>query len=268
MHEIIADLPKGALVLDIGSAGASFSDTATSATVIRADKELPQTTPSYFVRADAAKLPFPDSIFQAVVSNHSLEHFADLEGALREIGRVLCPNGSLFVSVPDASTFTDRLYRWLARGGGHVNAFTSDADLASFIERLAGFKHVATRTLCSSLSFLNRRTAKGQLPRRLCLLGGGYQWTLFLYVWLSRRIDRYLGTRTSIYGWALYFGNIPRPVDTQIHRNVCIRCGAGHAASVLKPHSYARGLLPRLQVYECPNCGTRNPFARDKAPPP
>jgi ubiquinone/menaquinone biosynthesis C-methylase UbiE len=40
-----------------------------------------------FVQGDAARLPFADKTFAAVISNHSLEHFDDLAGALREIGR-------------------------------------------------------------------------------------------------------------------------------------------------------------------------------------
>ena len=54
--------------------------------------------------------------------------------------------------MPDASTFCDKLYRWLSRGGGHVNAFTSSAELAATIERSTGLKHRATKTLHTSLS--------------------------------------------------------------------------------------------------------------------
>ncbi len=63
-------------------------------------------------------LPFADRTFDAVISNHSLEHFEDLAGALGEIGRVLKPSGAVHIVVPDASTFCHRGYRWLARGGG------------------------------------------------------------------------------------------------------------------------------------------------------
>src|SRR4029077_8355318 len=128
-----------------------------------------------FVQSDAAKLPFADQTFDAVISNHSLEHFDDLVGSLREIGRVISPTGSLFVAVPDASTLTDKLYRWLGRGGGHVNAFTSADKTAALIEQTTAMPHAATKILCSSLSFLNRRNAPRPVPRRLWLLGGGYE---------------------------------------------------------------------------------------------
>ena len=77
------------------------------------------------------------------------------------MGGVIRPGGALYVAVPDASTVTDKVYRWLGRGGGHVNAFVSAADVAERVERGTGLGLAATRTLCSSLSFLNRRVAPG-----------------------------------------------------------------------------------------------------------
>jgi SAM-dependent methyltransferase len=48
---------------------------------------------------DAAKLPFNDSAFDAVVSQFALMFFADQAAALREMWRVLAPNGRLAVAV-------------------------------------------------------------------------------------------------------------------------------------------------------------------------
>ena len=256
MHEILRRLPADALVLDLGAASGSFPASATQATTIRVDRDAG--TARNFVRADAALLPFRDGSFAALVSNHSLEHFDDLNNALREIGRVIRKDGALFVAVPDASTLTDRIYRWLGRGGGHVNAFRSASELAQKIERATGLKHVATRTLCSSLSFLNRDTAPRPLPRRLLLLSGGFPWTLSLYTWLSPRLDRRFGTRIGVYGWALYFGSIAEPIDTGTLPNFCIRCGAGHPASALVSE---RSAIPGIRIWRCPDCGTRNPFS-------
>jgi SAM-dependent methyltransferase len=266
MHEVLRKLRAGTLVLDLGCAGGSFPPEATAATVVRVDREPPvhHAAGARFVQADAARLPFADGTFSAVISNHSLEHFDDLAGALSEIGRVIAPGGALFVAVPDASTFTDRLYRWLARGGGHVNAFTSATETAATIERGVGLPHAGTRPLCSSLSFLNRRNAPGPAPRRLLLLGGGYEWSLFLYGWVSRRLDRWVNTRTSIYGWAFYFGEVARPIDTETWVNVCIRCGGGYAGGFLTGEGLVRSSFPGLRVWRCPGCGAVNPFANDR----
>jgi len=265
MHEILRNLQAGSLVLDLGCAEGSFPQEATSATVVRVDREAPRNREDRprFVQSDAAKLPFADQTFDVVISNHSLEHFDDLVGSLREIGRVISPTGSLFVAVPDASTLTDKLYRWLGRGGGHVNAFTSSSETAALIERATGLPHVATRMLCSSLSFLNRRNSPRPAPRRLLLLGAGYECSLFLYVWLSRRLDRRLNARTSIYGWAFYFGNIVESIDTTTWVNVCIRCGSGCSAASLIRQALVRSSFPGLRIYRCPQCGATNPFADD-----
>jgi SAM-dependent methyltransferase len=263
MYEILKNLSADSLVLDLGCAKGSFPREATHARVVRVDRDWPGDTAGGFVRADAGALPFADGTFAAVISNHSLEHFDDLGDALKEIGRVIRPGGSLFVAVPDASTLTDKLYRWLARGGGHVNAFTSSGGTAALIEQGTGLPHVATRVICSSLSFLNRHNSPLPRPRRLMLLGAGYEWSLFVYGWVSRRLDRYLGTRTSIYGWAFYFGNLAEAIDTATWVNVCCRCGSGSAASRLKELGLVRANFSGFRIFECPTCGAGNSFADD-----
>ena len=190
MHEILANLPAHALVLDLGSAKGSFTPTTTQASVIRLDRDFPAAVHGgNLVQADAARLPFPDASIHAIIANHSLEHFEDLNACLHEIRRVIHPDGALYIAVPDASTVTDRLYRWLAGGGGHVNPFTDPEQVAALIEQATGLKHAATTTLCSSLSFLHHRNSPRPRPRRLHLLGNGSTASLLLYTWLSRRID-------------------------------------------------------------------------------
>ena len=266
MHEMFRSLQPRSRVLDLGCASGSFSADATLAEVVRVDRDQPARLgkDATFVRSDAASLPFRDHTFDVIISNHSLEHFTDLRGALSEIRRVISPGGSLFVAVPDASTLTDRLYRWLAKGGGHVNPFRSAEETAALIADSTGLTHLGTRILCSSLSFLNRRNSPRPTPRRLLLVGGGYEWSLWLYVWLSRRIDRLLKTRSSIYGWAFYFGSIGEAIETTTWKNVCIRCGSGSPAAKLESSSRVRRNLLGLRTYRCPDCGAQNPFASDE----
>ena len=186
MDEILRALPESARVLDLGSQYGSFPLSATRAFVARLDRD----SPPGGVRADAAALPFGDGAFDAVIANHSLEHFDRLDDALREMGRVVRRDGAIYVAVPDASTFTDRVYRWIGRGGGHVNPFTSREALSARIERATGLPFRGARTLHSSLAFLNRRGSPVPRPKRLILLGGGYEWTLRVYTFVSRRLDR------------------------------------------------------------------------------
>ena len=210
-------------------------------------------------------LPFPANCFQAVISNNSIEHFENLADSLREIGRVLNSSGALYVAAPDATTISDRFYRWLARGGGHVNPFSCERAVASMIERTTGFRHVASRTLCTSFSFLNNRNRRARAPKRLLLLGGWAPASLLIASYLLRLLDRFLRTRLTVYGWALYFGNINTVIDRKTWTNVCIRCGSGHPSDWLL---HNRQLVRRwffFSLYPCPNCGTMNLFTDDKA---
>jgi SAM-dependent methyltransferase len=263
VHELLHDLPEGALVLDLGCDAGSFDSTGRRFAVVRVDLEPKSIPAANFAQADAAKLPFAANCFELVISNHSLEHFENLEASLEEIGRVVKPTGSLYVGVPDCTTVSDRLYRWLARGGGHVNPFSSAPELALRIERATRLSHVATRTLCTSFAFLNRGNRRSRPPRRLILLGGGTQFSLLFLNYLLRWLDRFLGTRTSVYGWGLYFGNIREPIDCRTWTNVCIRCGSAFSSDWLL---YDRKVVRKFaifSVYRCPTCETLNVLTND-----
>jgi len=258
MHEILHSLSSSARVLDLGCDRRSFDAACTAARVIRVDREIHfRDANELMVQADARRLPFADHSITTIVSNHSLEHFDDLDGALAEIRRVISQQGSLYVAVPDASTFCDKLYRWLSKGGGHVNAFTSPDAVVQRIELVTGLPHVATTILYTSLSFLHQSNSPRPRPRRLLLLGGGREWSLFLFAWLSRLLDRRFGTRLSVYGWAFYFGTLPDGMNTAAQVNVCLKCGSGNPSALLRQNPMA-GLV---RQYNCPQCGTRNPFS-------
>jgi SAM-dependent methyltransferase len=263
VHEILTNLGPGQRVLDLGSNAGSFDSTLGPFITIRADLDHPSRPAPNLTQADAAHLPFKDRAFDAVVSNHSLEHFHDLARSLAEIGRVLKPTGALYIAVPDASTFCDRLYRWLARGGGHVNPFTSAPELAGVIERATHLSHVNTRTLCTSLSYLNRRNSPPCGPRRILVAGGGLEASLHLFTWFARLADRLFSTRLGVYGWALFFGNIAVPVETHAWTNVCVRCGSGMSSEFLGESNLVRRRF-LIKVYSCPNCGTTNQFFEDR----
>ena len=246
MDEILRQLRSGARVLDLGSQRGSFARPAGLVTV-RLDLEG---TPD--VRADAAKLPFGDRVFDAVVANHSLEHFTELDAVLKEVGRVIKTEGLIFVSVPDASTFSDRVYRWLARGGGHVNPFTSAGELIERVTAATGCRYAGGRYLFSSFSFLHERNLGRAYPRRMIVFANGREWFLRALTWWLRR----LRWRWALYGWALYFGPVEEEIGSQAWTNTCVRCGSGH------PEEW---LITKLvgNRYACPACGAWNYFTRD-----
>jgi SAM-dependent methyltransferase len=264
MLDLIEKLPPGARVLDLGAGPGSFRAVRDDLAVVRLDLEIPASrNAGNYVSADAAKMPFAPGVFHLVVSNHSLEHFVHLEPTVREIGRVLRPGGPLYIAVPNAATLTDRIYRWLARGGGHVNPFRHPQEVIGLVDRLTGLPHRATRLLYSSLSFLNARNFKSRPPRKILLFARGNETFLAVFVWVLRQLDRSFGTRFSQYGWSFYFGADAAPDAAENWINVCVRCGSGHSEIFLKK----KGAIPPLQGwfkwYRCPTCKCWNVLTKE-----
>lgn len=267
MHEILRNLEDGALVLDLGSGatGSISRDAYPTLRIVRLDEQFHQSSgDGLFVQGDAARLAFRDNAFDAVISNHSLEHIGDLSAALGEIGRVLRENGSLYVSVPDASSLTDKTYRWLFAGGGHVNAITLPDEFAREIVAATGLTFVAWRVLHSSLIFLGRHRHDARPSRKLWLFGGGAPWFVACLTYGLRQCDRVLRTRWSVYGWAVYFGDIREEIDTVAWTNVCVSCGAGQSANSLTSNGEVRRVLLVIRYYRCGACGQWNLFTEDR----
>jgi len=230
--------------------------------VVRVDLERPKNKDEGFVQADGARLPFSSGCFDAIISNHSLEHMRELACVLAEIGRVIKPGGALYVAVPDASTFSDWLYRWVYHGGGHVNPFRSRAALAGVITTATSLPLVASRDLATSFGFLERRFFHPRPPRRMWVFANGNRTFIVWMGYLARLLDRVFGTRWSAYGWAMYFGRLQEPVETAMWRNVCVTCGSASPADALVEAGCVHGQL-WWKSYVCPACGDWSLFTRD-----
>src|SRR5208283_341244 len=57
-------------------------------------------------RGDAENLPFVDESFDAVISVGAVEYFPDPERVLRELARVVNPNGNIIVCGPESAWFS------------------------------------------------------------------------------------------------------------------------------------------------------------------
>jgi SAM-dependent methyltransferase len=60
-----------------------------------------------FLMLDAAALPFDDASFDAVCSFETIEHLPDRDAYLREVARVLRPDGTYLVSTPRSARTTE-----------------------------------------------------------------------------------------------------------------------------------------------------------------
>ena len=77
--------------------------------------------PAPVVCAIAESLPFADASFDRVVCQGSLDHFAQPESFLREVGRILKPDGRAVIALANYGSLSARLgsrVYWLKRGAG------------------------------------------------------------------------------------------------------------------------------------------------------
>jgi hypothetical protein len=124
------------------------------------------------------------------------------------------------------------------------------------IERWTRFRHGSTTTLFGSFSFLNAHNFTARPPRKIALFAFGNERFLAWFTWALRGLDRALGTRLSVYGWAFQFGGAPQVREPW--PNVCVRCGSGAAEAFLRQSGAVRRVLGGLESYDCPQCGAWN----------
>ena len=128
-----------------------------------------------YVESDALQLPFSDSTFDALSIAFGLRNLADFQAGLRELHRVLKPNGHLVVlefSTPVVPGFKQLFKFYFARilplvGGivsgsrgayeylpDSVSKFPDQKELASMIESV-GFKNITYRNLTGGIAALH-----------------------------------------------------------------------------------------------------------------
>ncbi len=260
----LSELSPAQKILDLGCGAGSLRAQLAGLNVTGVDvdpKELARNRSLSAACAESHSLPFASGSFDLVICHHSLEHVGDVPGTIREIRRVLKPEGRLFVSVPEGSSFSDGLYRLLMCGGGHLQRFALE-NLVGAIEAGTGLHLAGSRALSSSFIFVDKRNflaaprgpLKGPLPRRMRWLGHLPGWcfgTARVSLNLASRLaDSLLATGLSRYGWALAFA--PKAGLPEVERgslNVCMSCGAGSD----EPSDRVARVL-----YRCPNCSGLN----------
>lgn len=95
----------------------------------------------FLQQTDATQLPFADASFDKIICSEVLEHIDDYQQVLREIHRVLKPNGTLSISVPRA--WPEKICWRLSAAyhqveGGHIRIFDR-RELKDAVTRL-GFR--------------------------------------------------------------------------------------------------------------------------------
>jgi SAM-dependent methyltransferase len=135
-------------ILDVGCgngefAGLLFGDGRTLFGMDLAERIVREAnaSPAYTAAcvADATRLPFDDATFASILSNCVLEHIPDDIAAVREMGRVVRPGGTVVFTVPGPQ-FHEGLYNYqLFTGQGrHAEA---ESYLREIDQRLAHFHY-------------------------------------------------------------------------------------------------------------------------------
>ena len=261
LREVIAAMPQGARVLDAGCGPGSWPypirpDLEITAFDIKFPPGPPRQTRQVRVfRGDLARLPLRAGAFDLTVCHYVLEHVTELEACCDELTRVTRPGGMLYLSVPRAAAFDDRLYRFAGyfakyallkfrKRLEHQQRFDREKVLRLFESR--GFEVEAMAHVPAGFSWMND-------PRTKPLQGPFTDAVAWLHratgIDLARDANFVLAFR-KVGGRASRRAPRPRRVT-----HVCRECGEH---SVLEPPS------PTPARWTCPWCGRGNPLGRPR----
>jgi hypothetical protein len=181
------------------------------------------------------------------VCHYVLEHVTELAACCDELARVTRPGGQLYLSVPRAAAFDDRLYRfagYFAKYGlmklkkrlEHQQRFDFQGLVELFYAR--GLRLTATARVPAGFSWMNDPRTKP--------LQGMFTDTLAT---LHRATGLDLARDAN---FVMTFENVGQ-VGLRTVTNVCRECGE---------HSIVTG---EGSSWQCPYCQKRNPFGRVRA---
>ena len=91
------------------------------------------------LQCDASELPFDDASFQLVVSTSALHYFPDVDATLREIRRVVAPNGNLVITDWCRDYFWMKLLNRILPWSRHAHVHTFSVNELKHSLTQAGF---------------------------------------------------------------------------------------------------------------------------------
>jgi len=260
LHELIAAAAPGTRVLDAGCGPGSWPYAERPDLRITGfDIKFPPGPPAAregldVLRASLERLPLRAGVFDLVVCHYVLEHVTDLEACCDELARMVAPGGTLYVAVPRAAAFDDRLYRFAGRFAKYALfkfhkrlEHQQCLDLPGLLARFGcrGLAPVAHAFVPAGFSWMNdARTKRLQGPFTAALAGLHRA----LGVDLARDANFVLAFRHG----AAAAG--PPPGARRV-THVCRECGE---------HAVIEATRPWPRRWECPWCGKPNPFGRPR----
>jgi len=262
LREWIASLPPGAKVLDAGCGPGSWPyalrpDLEITAFDLKFPPGPPATAPSVRVfRSDLARLPLRAETFDLTVCHYVLEHVTELEACCDELARVTKMGGSLYLSVPRAASFDDRLYRFagyfakyallkLGKRIEHQQRFDLPGLVARFERR--GMRLAARASVPAGFSWMND-------PRTKPLQGPFTDALAALHRATGIDLARDANFVLSFTRGAAAPSSATLPAPRRV-THVCRECGE---------HAIVEPPRPWPSTWTCPWCGRPNPFGRPR----
>jgi SAM-dependent methyltransferase len=148
-------------------------------------------------QADAACLPFGDASIDKIICSEVLEHIENYQDVLREINRVLKPNGMLVVSVPRA--WPEKICWWLSaayhqNAGGHIRIFNAnklraDIEVRGFIFTARHWAHAL------HVPFWWLKCLWWKSQDKSCIIQQYHRllvWDLMCRPWFTQTLERWL----------------------------------------------------------------------------
>ena len=268
LHELVAAAPQGARVLDAGCGPGSWPYGERPDLRITAfDIKFPPGPPAKregvdVLRAGLERLPLRDGRFDLVVCHYVLEHVTGLTACCDELARLTHPGGTLYLSVPRAAAFDDRLYRFAGTFARyallkfrkrieHQQHFDLPKLLGLFYGR--GFVLTAHAFVPAGFSWMNDPRTKG--------LQGPFTDAL---AWLHRVLGFDLARDAN---FVFTFRRTAAPAVAPDVRGGAALPGARRVTHVCREcgeHSVLDPPKPWPTRWECPWCGGPNPFGRPR----
>lgn len=261
LREVIAAAPPGARVLDAGCGPGSWPyGERTDLEIFGFDVKFPPGPPPrsarvHVFRGDLARLPLRAEAFDLTVCHYVLEHVTELEACCDELARVTRTGGMLYLAVPRAAAFDDRLYRF----AGYFAKYA----LLKFRKRI---EHQQRFDLPKLYALFE---ARGLEPVALAHVPAGFSWMNdprtkpLQAAFTSALADLHRATGLDLAKDANFVMTFRKtgardahaaPVERRV-THVCRECGE---------HAVVEPPTPLPATWTCPWCGKPNPLGRPR----
>ena len=109
MDNILITLTPSQIAIDLGCGGGSFHYASYQCRIIGIDIDIDPKS-AYrdaqrvqYIRSRATEIPLTDRSVDAIICNHTFEHFPHYKIVLREVDRVLKDPGALYIAIPNGT---------------------------------------------------------------------------------------------------------------------------------------------------------------------